>query len=392
MKRSLSLFILMLAVLVSSALGSGVYAGDLAPNPTKVPTTVPDSDGDGIPDTDDLCPNRPGPRENRGCPLVKEERPTATPAPGGAIDTDGDGIPDANDKCPTVGGTAENGGCPLTNDPVPAPDSDGDGKADAEDKCPKVAGSGPDGCPPFVPPALPTDGCYVTPNGTFSVHVRNAPLAAAPIIGSIPSGKVYPAQGYFIIGTELWFLMADYEGNIGDPGYASRSALLATACPQLAEYEDETGFEVLGAIEMIERAGDADDKPTEDVAFYYNKIAFSYAQTRDTLSLDFNDMALEKLPTHHDNDDGTTTVEYCIYQEVKEAGVFEEVCYEVEIPEGCVLTTAEAGVYTVECEEEPTVTINPLIEGLPKVELTIQRDDTGKATPKLMQAAINGLP
>jgi hypothetical protein len=81
MKRSLSLFILILAVLVSAALGSGVYAGDLAPNPTKVPTTVPDSDGDGIPDTDDLCPNRPGPRDNRGCPLPQEERPTATPAP-----------------------------------------------------------------------------------------------------------------------------------------------------------------------------------------------------------------------------------------------------------------------------------------------------------------------
>jgi len=28
-------------------------------------------------------------------------------------------------------------------------------------------------------------------------------------------------------------------------------------------------------------SGDADDRPTEEVAFYYNKIAFSYAQTND---------------------------------------------------------------------------------------------------------------
>lgn len=26
-------------------------------------------------------------------------------------------------------------------------------------------------------------------------------------------------------------------------------------------------------------SGDADDRPTEEVAFYYNKIAFSYATT-----------------------------------------------------------------------------------------------------------------
>jgi hypothetical protein len=28
-------------------------------------------------------------------------------------------------------------------------------------------------------------------------------------------------------------------------------------------------------------SGDADDRPTEEVAFYYNKIAFSYASTDD---------------------------------------------------------------------------------------------------------------
>lgn len=28
-------------------------------------------------------------------------------------------------------------------------------------------------------------------------------------------------------------------------------------------------------------SGDADDRPTEEVAFYYNKIAFQYATTTD---------------------------------------------------------------------------------------------------------------
>jgi len=33
-------------------------------------------------------------------------------------------------------------------------------------------------------------------------------------------------------------------------------------------------------------SGDADDRPTEEVAFYYNKIAFKYAQPKDATSFD----------------------------------------------------------------------------------------------------------
>ncbi|AKU90232.1 OmpA family protein [Vulgatibacter incomptus] len=55
-----------------------------------------DSDGDGIPDHLDRCPNEPGPAELDGCP-----------------DTDGDGIPDIEDKCPTVPGLAIHDGCPA---------------------------------------------------------------------------------------------------------------------------------------------------------------------------------------------------------------------------------------------------------------------------------------
>jgi len=74
----------------------------------------PDTDGDGIPDKDDMCPTEPGLAEFKGCP-----------------DTDGDGIPDMNDDCPTEAGLAEFNGCP---------DRDGDGVPDKDDKCPDVAG------------------------------------------------------------------------------------------------------------------------------------------------------------------------------------------------------------------------------------------------------------
>ena len=57
------------------------------------------------------------------------------------LDSDGDGVPDDRDECPnTPAGVAvgENG-CPL--------DSDGDGMADIYDACPNELGKGPDGCP-----------------------------------------------------------------------------------------------------------------------------------------------------------------------------------------------------------------------------------------------------
>lgn len=62
-----------------------------------------DSDGDGIADPDDDCPDKAGP-------------PSATPGangcPGAEPDTDGDGVPDDDDVCPDDAGPVGNGGCP----------------------------------------------------------------------------------------------------------------------------------------------------------------------------------------------------------------------------------------------------------------------------------------
>ena len=49
-------------------------------------------------------------------------------------DSDGDGIADPNDKCPNQVGVARYDGCPV-------PDSDGDGINDEMDKCPNQAGT-----------------------------------------------------------------------------------------------------------------------------------------------------------------------------------------------------------------------------------------------------------
>lgn len=81
-----------------------------------------DSDGDGVADANDECPNAAGSAALNGCP-----------------DGDGDGVADKDDSCPNEAGLAALGGCP---------DGDGDGVADKDDACPNEAGvAALDGCP-----------------------------------------------------------------------------------------------------------------------------------------------------------------------------------------------------------------------------------------------------
>ena len=97
--------------------GDGVYdSKDLCPNEAGLAefNGCPDSDGDGIVDGDDKCPNEAGAAKFNGCP-----------------DSDGDGIVDSKDKCPNAKGSKKNQGCP---------DADNDGVIDSEDKCPNEAG------------------------------------------------------------------------------------------------------------------------------------------------------------------------------------------------------------------------------------------------------------
>ena len=80
-----------------------------------------DSDGDGVPDKKDHCPDHPGLIELNGCP-----------------DSDGDGIPNEKDECPNIFGSSSMSGCP---------DSDGDGFSDINDPCPEKAGLNGEACP-----------------------------------------------------------------------------------------------------------------------------------------------------------------------------------------------------------------------------------------------------
>jgi outer membrane protein OmpA-like peptidoglycan-associated protein len=90
----------------------------------------PDTDGDGIADIDDKCPNEPedkdGFEDADGCPDP---------------DNDKDGIVDAEDACPLEPGPRANKGCPDT-------DRDGDTVVDRLDNCPDQIGPPENnGCP-----------------------------------------------------------------------------------------------------------------------------------------------------------------------------------------------------------------------------------------------------
>ncbi len=131
-----------------------------------------DSDGDGVPDSRDVCPNTPkGVKVDKdGCPL----------------DSDGDGVPDYLDKCSgTLAGVkVDANGCPL--------DSDGDGVPDYLDKCSgTLAGVKVDvnGCPldsdgDGVPDYL--DKCPNTPKGT-QVDSEGCPIKKDTVVVKQPT-------------------------------------------------------------------------------------------------------------------------------------------------------------------------------------------------------------
>ncbi len=125
--------------------------GKPAPTPKSIVAVPPvpaplDSDGDGVFDKDDQCPNTPhGVAVNStGCPLDSDndgvydylDKCPETPAEvtvdsdGCPLDSDGDGVYDYLDRCPNtpVGAPVDDKGCPF--------DSDGDGVFDYLDKCP----------------------------------------------------------------------------------------------------------------------------------------------------------------------------------------------------------------------------------------------------------------
>ena len=157
-----------------------------------VGATPRDTDGDGVPDKKDKCPDTPkGAKVDvNGCPLDTDgdkvydgiDQCPDTPkgatvdAKGCPSDQDGDGVDDGIDQCADTpkGATVDATGCPK--------DSDGDGVLDGIDKCPdtpKGAVVDTTGCPvdsdgDGVPDGI--DQCPGTPAG-MAVDATGCPTA-----------------------------------------------------------------------------------------------------------------------------------------------------------------------------------------------------------------------
>jgi len=151
----------------------------------------PDSDGDGIKDSDDACPNEAGLAELNGCPdrdgdgiadkddMCPDEKGTA--ANNGCPDRDGDGIVDKDDNCPDEAGPAANNGCPYG-------DKDGDGLTDNNDECPDEAGPlANNGCPATIPEEMIDAILFHVDKATFKKGVPTLLENVAKIMNQYPS-------------------------------------------------------------------------------------------------------------------------------------------------------------------------------------------------------------
>ena len=200
-----------------------------------------DSDGDGVPNAQDRCPNVAGLQQFAGCPDSdgdgfadpRDECPNVPGTINGCPDSDGDGFHDRVDRCPNIAGQFQ--GCR---------DTDGDGVLDPVDRCPNAPGPN-QGCPEeqsnngggeesggdsggedsgvveeqSVAPTVPQDTCAVTPAGN-RVNLRAERNTDSAILGVLEIGQLYASNG--VVGQ--W-------AQVGN-GWAFAGALtVSPACP-----------------------------------------------------------------------------------------------------------------------------------------------------------------
>ena len=197
----------------------------------------PDTDGDGVMDKEDDCPDVAGLKSMRGCP-----------------DTDGDGVTDKSDKCPTVKGPADNGGGPW-------PDTDGDGVLDKDDRCVDVKGTvANQGCPEMSEEQVMKLNAYAktilfnSGKATFKKETYPVLQAIAAILKEFPSSR-------FII-----------EGHTDSDGKdAMNQTLSENRAAAVKNYLIENGI----AAERLNSAGYGESKPIDT-----NKTAKGKANNR----------------------------------------------------------------------------------------------------------------
>ena len=183
----------------------------------------PDTDGDGIADKDDACPDVFGLAALKGCP-----------------DADGDGIADKDDKCPTVAGPSENAGCPW-------PDTDGDGVLDKDDKCIDVRGTvANQGCPEVSDEVIKTLNNYGK-TVLFNSGKYTFKKETYPVLQSITSIlKEYPYARFMIEGH------TDSDGS-----NAMNETLSQNRAHAVKNYLIENGI----AADRLEHTGYGETKP-----------------------------------------------------------------------------------------------------------------------------------
>ncbi len=156
--------------------------------PPPPPSGPSDRDLDGIPDSEDACPDDAGPRSSdptkNGCPIH---------------DRDGDGVLDADDFCPDRPGIKypdpKGNGCP---------DSDNDGIPDPLDACPNEPGKGQGGCP--IHARLGKDAFDIKPPIVFAANsdrlTSEARAAIEEVAATVHANPKTIDQVSFGIGTK----------------------------------------------------------------------------------------------------------------------------------------------------------------------------------------------
>ena len=166
-----------------------------------------DTDGDGIYDKHDLCPEVPGLEEFNGCPDtdgdgVSDNKDTCPNEAGlvalaGCPDADADGIANAQDECPNEAGPVANNGCPWK-------DGDSDGVLDKDDNCPNEAGTvANNGCPEVVIPSQEDQNQLINYSRTinFSLGKSSFKADAYPTLQAITAIlKEYPKANFVVEG------------------------------------------------------------------------------------------------------------------------------------------------------------------------------------------------
>jgi len=233
-----------------------------------IPVVPKDTDGDGIIDDNDKCPDVKGVEKYQGCPVP---------------DTDKDGLNDDEDKCPTVAGLQKYQGCPV-------PDTDKDGINDEEDKCPSVSGVARyEGCPvpdtdkdgindeedkcPTVPGIAAQQGC---PEIAQEV-VEKVAYASRNIYFNTGSAKLLsksfaPLNEVVKILQENPDLKLSIEGHTDNTGSADRNQQLSEErAAAVKAYFAGKGI----AASRLSSAGYGQEKPVAD-----NKTAAGRQQNR----------------------------------------------------------------------------------------------------------------